>query len=148
MQGNGLANKQVLIEMEKSFVTQKGTLAERLLKALEAGKKAGGQTIGEMSAALIVRTDEGWPIDIDLRVDAHTTPVKELRRLLDLRNAHQLIIAAERNARRKNFDRSEKILVKAVKLGWTWDRILRRAARLSVALNQSEKSIELSNSIR
>lgn len=142
VQGNGLANQQVLIEMEKSFVTQKGTLAERLLKALEAGKKAGGQTIGEMSAALIVRTNEGWPIDIDLRVDAHTTPVNELRRLLNLRNAHQLIIAAERHARNKNFERSEKMLVKAVKLGWTWDRILRRAARLSATLNQSEKSIK------
>lgn len=82
--GNILAGNLVLKAMIETFETTKGKLAERLLKALEAGQEAGGDKRGRMSAALLV-AGEQWisetrPV-LDLRVDAHQDPVKELRRI-------------------------------------------------------------------
>src|SRR5262245_58144018 len=57
-------------------------LWERLLAALEAGKAAGGQPDGEQSAGLYVVDREPFPM-VDLRVDLHPEPVRELRRLAD-----------------------------------------------------------------
>ena len=57
-------------------------LWERLLRALEAGKAAGGQPDGETSGGLYVVDREPYPM-VDLRVDLHPNPVAELRRLAD-----------------------------------------------------------------
>jgi uncharacterized Ntn-hydrolase superfamily protein len=57
-------------------------LWERLLAALEAGKGAGGQPDGEQSAGLYVVDREAFAT-VDLRVDLHPEPVRELRRLAD-----------------------------------------------------------------
>ena len=57
-------------------------LWERLLRSLEAGKAAGGQPDGETSSGLYVVDLDTYPM-VDLRVDLHTTPVTELRRLAD-----------------------------------------------------------------
>jgi len=57
-------------------------LWERLLRALEAGKAAGGQPDGEASSGLFVVDREPFPT-VDLRVDLHPQPVTELRRLAD-----------------------------------------------------------------
>jgi uncharacterized Ntn-hydrolase superfamily protein len=57
-------------------------LWERLLRALEAGKAAGGQPNGEVSSGLYVVDREPYPL-VDLRVDLHPEPVAELRRLAD-----------------------------------------------------------------
>ena len=57
-------------------------LWERLLDALEAGKRAGGQPDGERSAGLYVVDREPFAT-VDLRVDLHPEPVAELRRLAD-----------------------------------------------------------------
>ena len=57
-------------------------LWERLLRALEAGKAAGGQPDGETSSGLYVVDREPYPT-VDLRVDLHPEPVAELRRLAD-----------------------------------------------------------------
>src|SRR3954468_11056709 len=69
VQGNGLAGEHVVSAMQRAFLGAPGPLAERLMASLEAGEKAGGQTIGRLSAALIVRTTQGVWQDIDLRVD-------------------------------------------------------------------------------
>lgn len=55
-------------------------LAERLMRALEAGARSGGQPEGLTSAALLVHGSEPVPL-VDLRVDVSDTPVKELRRI-------------------------------------------------------------------
>jgi uncharacterized Ntn-hydrolase superfamily protein len=57
-------------------------LWERLLAALEAGKAAGGQPDGEQSAGLYVVDRQPFAV-VDLRVDLHPEPVRELRRLAD-----------------------------------------------------------------
>ena len=58
-------------------------LAERLLKALEAGDATGGDYRGRQSAALLVYHTEAYP-HRSLRVDEHRTPVAELRRIFTL----------------------------------------------------------------
>ena len=57
-------------------------LWDRLLRALEAGKAAGGQPNGEISGGLFVVDREPYAV-VDLRVDLHPEPTKELRRLAD-----------------------------------------------------------------
>jgi uncharacterized Ntn-hydrolase superfamily protein len=57
-------------------------LWDRLLRALEAGKAAGGQPDGETSGGLYVVDREPYAM-VDLRVDLHPNPVAELRRLAD-----------------------------------------------------------------
>ena len=89
VQGNILAGRHVIEAMARAYEQARGSLAERLLAALEAGDAAGGDRRGKESAALlVVRKNAGyggvgdrW---IDLRVDDHPEPVRELRRLLEV----------------------------------------------------------------
>ena len=88
VQGNILTGEDVVIAMERAFLETKGTLADRMYAALIAGDAKGGDSRGKQSAALIVRkpgTGYGGNDDraIDIRVDDHKTPFKELGRLLD-----------------------------------------------------------------
>ena len=55
-------------------------LAERLMRALEAGARSNGQAEGLTSASLLVHGADPFAL-VDLRVDVHDTPVKELRRV-------------------------------------------------------------------
>ena len=78
--------------MVKAFENTKGHLSMRLLKALEAGQNAGGDTRGMQSAAiLIVKKDGGVWLNNDvvlrLQVDDNPEPIKELRRLVE--KAHE-----------------------------------------------------------
>lgn len=85
--GNLLSSGRVLEKMTEEFEESEGEpLAERLMRALEAGEGAGGDRRGSHSAALIVAErepiHEARPI-INLRVDLHEDPVKELRRIFE-----------------------------------------------------------------
>ncbi len=87
IQGNILAGEQVVIDMEKAFLETEGTLSERLYQALLAGELAGGDSRGKQSAAmLVVKEGAGYggytDQAIDIRVDDHPEPFKELGRLL------------------------------------------------------------------
>jgi uncharacterized Ntn-hydrolase superfamily protein len=90
-QGNLLAGEQVIEAMARAFEETKGALAWRLMAALEAGDKVGGDKRGKQSAALLVA--RSLPADsirlgdrfIDFRVDDHKEPVQELARILALR---------------------------------------------------------------
>ncbi|MBF4160775.1 DUF1028 domain-containing protein [Nocardioides acrostichi] len=68
-----------------------GELAALALTALRAGQRAGGDSRGQQSAALLVGAGpaQDWtPPDlaVDLRVDDHHRPLEELARLLELRS--------------------------------------------------------------
>ncbi len=81
--GNALVGAQVIEAMAETFENSEGNLAERLLKALEAGQEAGGDRRGKASAALFVVDKQPLPTRpfVDLRVDEHPNPVAELRRV-------------------------------------------------------------------
>lgn len=88
VQGNILAGEAVVTAMEQTFHSAKGTLADRMYAALVAGDSKGGDSRGKQSAALIVVKEKagyGGFTDraIDIRVDDHPEPFKELGRLLD-----------------------------------------------------------------
>lgn len=82
VQGNMLAGEAVVGAMEAAFLdAADADLAERLMRALEAGQAAGGDKRGKQSAALKICDHEAYPW-LDLRVDEHAAPVAELRRVL------------------------------------------------------------------
>ncbi|AZR74859.1 fimbrial assembly protein FimA [Anoxybacter fermentans] len=88
-QGNILVSEETVKAMADTFVNVKGPLADRLVEALAAGQAAGGDSRGRQSAALLVVKEKGGYSGfndryIDLRVDDHPTPIKELKRLLNL----------------------------------------------------------------
>lgn len=89
-QGNILAGEKVVADMAKAFEESKGPLAWRLMAAMEAGEKAGGDKRGKQSAAILVVKEKGGyggfnDRYIDFRVDDHEKPLDELARLLALR---------------------------------------------------------------
>ena len=85
-QGNILAGPEVVDVLVETFLATTGFLAERMLAALLAADRAGGDRRGRQGAAVIVRqTGAGYggnnDILIDLRVDDHQDPVPELIRI-------------------------------------------------------------------
>lgn len=89
IQGNILAAPAVVGEMEHTFVETKGDLPHRLMAALDAGSRAGGDRRGRQSAAILVvkpKAGYGGHNDrwIDYRVDDHLNPISQLSELLEL----------------------------------------------------------------
>lgn len=91
IQGNMLSGPDVTSAMERAWLaTDSGDpLGRRLVAALLAGDRAGGDKRGRQSAALLVVTENGaheggHDVHTDLRVDDHLDPVLELSRLLDI----------------------------------------------------------------
>ena len=79
--GNMLAGPAVLDETARVYAAnEKLPFAQRLIKAMFAGEAAGGDKRGKQSAALLIHGDEEWPT-LDLRVDDHADPLRELERL-------------------------------------------------------------------
>lgn len=93
VQGNILAGPKVIREMETTFLETRGALPQRLLAALDAGSRAGGDRRGRQSAALIVVKDKAgygghndrW---IDYRVDDHLNPIPRLAEMLELHHLY------------------------------------------------------------
>lgn len=82
IQGNMLTGEATLLAMREAWLHRADAdLVERLMRALEAGDRAGGDFRGKQSAALKVVGREAYAI-ADLRVDEHAEPVAELRRIL------------------------------------------------------------------
>ena len=94
IQGNILTGPEVVEAMEHAWLAHPDEpLARRLLAALLAGDRAGGDSRGRQSAAVLVVAEGagyggGNDVSVDLRVDDHRDPVVELGRLLDI---HQLL---------------------------------------------------------
>jgi uncharacterized Ntn-hydrolase superfamily protein len=86
--GNVLKGEAVVTAMAEEFTSSAASeFSERLIRALEAGRDAGGQTgldgpLAERSAHILIHDGEEHPL-IDLRVDSHPLAVSEMRRVLD-----------------------------------------------------------------
>jgi uncharacterized Ntn-hydrolase superfamily protein len=92
-QGNILVSEETVQAMAQTFQETKGNLAERLLKALDAGQDAGGDSRGIQSAALLIVKEKGGYAGfndrfVDLRVDEHPDPIKELIRIYELQQLY------------------------------------------------------------
>lgn len=128
-QGNLLADSQVLDSMAAAFESARGELAERMMAALEAGQKAGGDSRGMQSAALIVaRAGAGYggynDRYIDVRTDDAKNPIAELRRLLGKVLGFNAILKAETYRDKKDYETMVTEARRAVKLdpaaGYNW----------------------------
>jgi uncharacterized Ntn-hydrolase superfamily protein len=86
VQANIMQSPEIWPAMAEAFESAGGSLARRMLTALEAAQEAGGDWRGMQAAGMLVVPVEGKPGEVatDLRVDDHPEPLKELRRLLGL----------------------------------------------------------------
>jgi uncharacterized Ntn-hydrolase superfamily protein len=142
IQGNGLVGPKVVEAMERAFLKTDGTLAERLMAALAAGDLAGGQKTGRESAALLVKTMDGFPMDIDLRVDASNDPVGGLRKLFDMQSARQQVIQASLAARAGRLDQARALLIGAIARGHDWTRVWIRGARVAEYIEEPRLALK------
>lgn len=100
VQANMMKNNTVWPAMAMAFENTRGSLAERMLAALEAAQKEGGDIRGKQSAALLVvsgkPTGKVW-LDrlVDLRVDDSANPLEELDRLLKVKTAYDFMNAGD-----------------------------------------------------
>ena len=89
-QGNTLASEEVVKAMAAAYQSSRGSLAERLMDALDAGQAKGGDTRGMQSAGILVvrplppNSESTVERIVDIRVDDHEDPFAELRRLLNM----------------------------------------------------------------
>ena len=89
-QGNTLASEEVVKAMAAAYQNGKGSMAERLMDALDAGQAKGGDTRGMQSAGILVvrplppNSPSTVERIVDIRVDDAEEPFKELRRLMNM----------------------------------------------------------------
>lgn len=82
--GNLLVGEETITAMERAFLDLEGhEFGERLLRVLEAADAAGGDRRGKQSSALYIMYRQPVPY-INLRVDDHPEPIKELRRIFTI----------------------------------------------------------------
>ena len=92
-QGNILASAKVVKALAASFETAKGELADRLVAALMAAQRAGGDRRGQQSAAVLVVREKGGYAGfndryLDLRVDDDPHPIERLQKILELHHLY------------------------------------------------------------
>jgi uncharacterized Ntn-hydrolase superfamily protein len=141
IQGNILAGEAVVAEMERAFLATQGELAARLLAALEAGQAAGGDKRGMQSAALlVVRPSDQYPEYrtryIDLRVEDHKDPIRELDRVFGILESTKLAEAHLRFA--DAYDRAGRAdlaKVERARVGEALHRALTRGEKDASNLN-------------
>ena len=81
--GNVLAGERVVQAIADEYRASAGDpFEERLIRAIEAGRDAGGQEEGQTSASILTFGRESYS-RCDLRVDIHAEPIAELRRVYD-----------------------------------------------------------------
>jgi len=122
IQGNILTGPEVVDAMEQAWMTSgEWPFAARLLAALVAGDRAGGDRRGRQSAALVVASPGagyggGSDIAVDLRVDDHVDPVTELARLMDI---HTLLFGKPEEILELTGDIAARLRAALDALGWT-----------------------------
>jgi len=95
VQANLMENDKVWPAMANAFADSKGEpLAERMMSAMEAAQDVGGDIRGKQSAAILVvkakSTGNSWEDrSVDLRIEDHAEPIKEMRRLLKVHRAYE-----------------------------------------------------------
>jgi uncharacterized Ntn-hydrolase superfamily protein len=93
VQGNILARARVVEAIAAQYETARGELADRLVAALLAGQRAGGDRRGQQSAAVLVVRERGGYAGfndryLDLRVDDDPHPIERLQEILELHHLY------------------------------------------------------------
>jgi uncharacterized Ntn-hydrolase superfamily protein len=130
-QANLMAKETVWPAMAKAYENTKGTLAERMVAALEAAEGEGGDIRGRQSVAIVVvsgtKTGDFWKDRIlDLRVEDNPQPLKELRRLMAIQGSLKHASASDEFLEKKDFASADKEWAETMRLApdytelWFW----------------------------
>ncbi len=135
VQGNILAGEEVINNMMDTYLKKQGDLSERLMSALEAGQKAGGDSRGQQSANLLVYKKNGGyrggsDIYVDVRVDDHPNATYELRKVFELYSLTLLQRDDPKNISRLDAELLEKITDKLYEIKFLKSPITEEEARL------------------
>ena len=121
VQANMMLNATVWPAMASAFENTQGNLANRLLATLQAAQSAGGDIRGKQSASMLVseniKDNTPWKHTlIDLRVDDHSDPIAELKRLLDIQNAYDLMNTGDDLLSKNKYEAARNKYEQAAKL--------------------------------
>lgn len=121
VQANLMLNDGIVPAMRRAYETTRGDLADRMLAALEAAQAAGGDIRGRQSAAMIIVSGERQPSPwegrvLELRIEDHKTPVKELKRLVRLHRAYEHSNRGDELVEKEKFDEAMIEYAKAAEL--------------------------------
>ena len=111
VQANMMEKATVWPAMARAFETAEGSLAERMLAALEAAQAEGGDIRGQQSAALLVVRPEAtgnlWEDrTIDIRISDAAEPLKELRRQLSVAKAYDYMNQGDLHVEHGEYDQA------------------------------------------
>jgi uncharacterized Ntn-hydrolase superfamily protein len=129
VQANLMANDKVWPAMARAYEASKGDLAERLLAALEAAQKAGGDIRGQQSAAIVIvkgkRSSRPWADRVmDLRVEDSAKPIAELRRLVTTWRAYRNVDEGDALVTEGKVEEAMQAYTRAAKLAPSNNEIL------------------------
>ncbi len=121
IQGNILTGPEVVEAMEQAWLASvRRPFARRLLAALQAGDAAGGDSRGRQSAAMYaVEPGSGYDhsgVLVDLRVDDHADPVREIGRLLD---EWEMLFGQPEDVQPLDGDLGDEVSGRLAQLGYT-----------------------------
>lgn len=121
VQANLMEKPTVWQAMAKAFENSKGSLAERMLIAMEAAESEGGDIRGKQSAAILVVKAKSngnmWEDKVvDLRIDDHENPLSEMRRLLNIHTAYDYMNRGDVAVEMNDFKLAKELYQKAQEL--------------------------------
>ncbi len=147
VQGNILAGEAVVVAMEDAFLNTTGSLADKMYAALLAGEKEGGDSRGKQSAAIYIAKEKagyGGYTDqaIDIRVDDHQEPFKELGRLLNIAQMNYSWNIAWTLFTEEKYAESLPYMEKTARLAPEYAEVLYDLAVIRLAAGNIESSLE------
>jgi len=152
-QGNILTSSNVVESMARAYEQTSGDLVDKLLEALSAGQAAGGDRRGQQSAALLVVREKGGYEGltdkyVDLRVEDHSRPIEELKRIFRIYDMTMLSREDPRNLLTIDHDIAAILQTDLKKLGMydgpitaTLDDATKKALREFINVNNFENKM-------
>lgn len=127
--GNMLLNDGTWEAMGRAYEAAEGDFPHRLISALEAAQAQGGDLRGRRSAAMMVVSgkatgDPARDTLLDLRVEDHPTPVRELKRLVILKEAYELNTLGGHHLRHGEYDKAIQAFTRAETLAPEEDELI------------------------
>lgn len=121
VQANLMDKSTVWPAMAEAFKNAKGNLANRMLIALEAAQNEGGDIRGKQSAAILVvkakSSGNSWEDKVvDLRIEDHSNPILEMRRLLKIHTAYEYMNKGDLAIEKGNNNQAKSFYMKAQEL--------------------------------
>ncbi|WP_412852065.1 DUF1028 domain-containing protein [Ectothiorhodospira shaposhnikovii] len=127
--GNMLLNDGTWEAMGRAYEAAEGDFPHRLISALEAAQAQGGDLRGRRSAAMMVVSgratgDPAQDTLLDLRVEDHPTPVRELKRLVILKEAYEFNTLGGHHLRHGEYDKAIQAFTRAETLAPEEDELI------------------------